>query len=141
MKYQIRFKAWSKKEKRFITDYKRILTGHYDFPIEKGGLDQSHNVISLCEVDDSGEEIPDDYLRLLLCSYIRDKNKLFIYEEDIVKWQGEICVVKRHAGGLVLQWDDICPIQTRTLQIFKQMTPHIEIIGNTFEHLNLFRRR
>ena len=134
----LKFKAWDKRNKKFIENYKRVLPSFYEgkkYDVKTGG---GRNHLNVYVQNDFGEDC-----MLLLWTGLKDINGKEIYEGDIVKvifwsWDKETHLYAKYIEKGVVEWVEFkCGFMIKTgkdrfIDLFIGEF-EFEVVGNIFE--------
>ena len=133
---EIKFRAWDKRDKKFIMDYRKVMPCSYEgekYDVKVGG---GRNYLSVYVWNDYGEDC-----ELLLYTGLKDKDGREIYEGDIVKYEGllgekrigTVKYIEERALFAIVDKDaddDLCALDLSCAE-------NIEVIGNIYENPEL----
>ncbi len=143
MTREIKFRAWDKSQEEMIWNVQNIYNGHPN-PVTDELLYKSKCYVAT----DSFAAILDnpETFEIMQFTGIKDKNDKEIYEEDIVKWNDEIGVIRfgMHPYFQAFNWHRIYPSDVRDNVSFFVIGDNdkkgLEVIGNIYEDKELLNQ-
>lgn len=141
----IKFKAWDKINKKFVTNYKHVLPAHYEgmkYPVHPGG-GVNYNCVYVPIFDGDDINNLDNYqsdCRLLLFTGFKDIDGKYIFDEDIIQDQDKLIYRvmwdEDHGCWMMVQQHTMYKF---SVGIFITFQPNkIKVIGNMYENSEVF---